>query len=179
VSPGLPAELSPPAAKDEALRERLIRFVRDIGLDVREMAIGGGSLLPGLDIRGGAIVIDRARWTYPGDLLHEAGHLAVVTAEERASETLSPTPADEMAAIAWSFAAACHLGVPSHVLFHDAYKAGGATLTEAFSAGRYFGTPLLGWFGMTIDPHQASHGASHGTLHDGPPPYPYMLRWLR
>ena len=174
MSPGLPAGLSPPP-EDEALRERLIRFVRDIGLDVREMAIDGGSLLPGLDIRGGAIVVDRGTWTYPGDLLHEAGHLAVITAEERASETLSPTPADEMAAIAWSFAAACHLGVPVRVLFHDAYKAGGATLAEAFSAGRYFGTPLLGWFGMTIDPPRASHGVPH----DGPPPYPHMLRWLR
>jgi hypothetical protein len=170
VSPGLSAELSPPA-EDEALRERLIRFVRGIGLDVREIPIDGGSLLPGLDIRGGAIVIDRAQWTYPGDLLHEAGHLAVVTAEERASETLSPTPADEMAAIAWSFAAACHLDVPAHVLFHDAYKAGGAALAEQFSTGRYFGTPLLGWFGMTIDPPRASR--------DGPPPYPHMLRWLR
>lgn len=179
MSPGEQAELSPPAAADEALRERLIRFVRDIGLDVREMAIDGGSLLPGLDIRDGAIVIDRARWTYPGDLLHEAGHLAVVTADERASDTLSPTPADEMAAIAWSFAAARHLGVPAHVVFHDAYKAGGATLAEAFSAGRYFGTPLLGWFGMTIDPPRKRNGAPHRAPHDGPPPYPHMLRWLR
>ena len=137
MTPGLPAELSPPA-EDKALRERLIGFVRDIGLDVREISIDGGSLLPGLDIRGGAIVIDRAQWIYSGDLLHEAGHLAVVTAEERASETLSPTPADEMAAIAWSFAAACHLGVPAHVLFHDAYKAGGATLRKNFLPGRHF-----------------------------------------
>ena len=115
MNPGLPADLPPPTEEDEALRGRLIRFVREIGLTIRDAATDG-SLLPGLDIRGGAVVIDRARWTYPGDLLHEAGHLAVITPEERAAGTLSPTPADEMAAIAWSFAAACHLGVPARVL---------------------------------------------------------------
>jgi hypothetical protein len=170
VSPGLPADLSPPPEEDEALRERLIRFVREIGLEIHDAATDG-SLLPGLDIRGGAILVDRARWTYPGDLLHEAGHLAVVTAEERAAETLSPTPADEMAAIAWSFAAACHLGVPARVLFHDAYKAGGSELAENFTNGHYFGTPLLDWYGMAVDPYRPRPG--------GPRPYPHMLRWLR
>ena len=157
---------------DRALRERVLRFVRGIGIAVRDAKPDEACFfLPGLGIRGGAVVVDPARWTYPGDLLHEAGHLAVVTAEARAAETLTPAPEDEMAAIAWSYAAAMHLGVAVRTLFHDAYKAGGECLADNFSNGRYIGTPMLAYYGMTIEPRRASP--------DGPPPYPHMLRWLR
>ena len=36
---------------------------------------------------------------YPGDMPHEAGYLAVITLEEGATQILTPTPIDEMAAI--------------------------------------------------------------------------------
>lgn len=157
---------------EQALRERVLRFVRGIGLAVCETTADATCFfLPGLGIRAGAIVVDPAHWMYPGDLLHEAGHLAVITPQARAAETLIPPPEDEMAAIAWSYAAAVHLGIAARTLFHDAYKAGGECLADNFSNGRYIGTPLLAYYGMTIEPRRATP--------DGPPPYPHMLRWLR
>lgn len=156
---------------DPSLRDSLTQFVRSIGIAVRETTVENG-FLPGLDIGHGAVLLDPARLLYPGDILHEAGHLAVASAEERAAEKLEPTPADEMTAIAWSFAAARHLGIETRVLFHDhGYKGGGASLRENFEAGRYFGVPLLQLYGMTIEPSRASDG--------GPAPYPHMLRWVR
>lgn len=146
--------------------------MRGIGIAVRETAPGEQSFLPGLAIRNGAIVIDPARWVYPGDILHEAGHLAVVPRAERAVEALEPTATDEMAAIAWSYAAAVHLGLAADIVFHaDGYRGGGSSYARSFAEGGHFGTPVLAYYGMTIEPRRASTG--------GLPPYPHMLRWLR
>lgn len=156
---------------EASLQDRFIAFVCDIGIAVRETTVENG-FLPGLDIAQGALLLDRERLLYPGDILHEAGHLAVAAPEERVAEKLEPTPADEMTAIAWSFAAARHLGIETRVLFHDhGYKGGGAALRENFDAGHYFGVPLLQLYGMTIEPSRATDG--------GPEPYPHMLKWVR
>ena len=156
----------------DPLRDRLIGFVREIGIEVRLAALDDSCLLPGLDVRGGALVVDRPRWLHPGDILHEAGHLAVAAPDARSAERLSSDGGDEMAAIAWSYAAAVHLGVPIAIVFHAAgYRGGAQALIDNFEAGRYIGVPLLQWYGMTIEPRQAKPG--------GAPPYPHMLRWLR
>ena len=84
----------------DPLTERLVAFVRSIGIDVRTATLPEKTILPGLDIRHGAILIDETRMTHPGDILHEAGHLAVTDPDERNAPTLSPTPADEMTSIA-------------------------------------------------------------------------------
>ena len=77
----------------DPLTERLTAFVRGIGIDVRAATLPDKTFLPGLDIRHGAILVDEARLTYPGDILHEAGHLAVADPAERNAPTLSPDPA--------------------------------------------------------------------------------------
>jgi hypothetical protein len=156
----------------DALIERLAAFVRHVGIDVRAAELPEPTFLPGLDIRHGAILLDEERLTYPGDVLHEAGHIAVAAPDERAQPRLSPTPGDEMAALAWSFAAARHLDVPLDVLFHaGGYKGGSSALIENFSAGRYVGVPLLHCYGMAVEPRQAAAAAVE--------PFPHMLRWLR
>ena len=67
-------------------------FVRGIGIDVRAEPLPDDTFLPGLDIRHGAIVVDEARLSYPGDLLHEAGHVAVApTRAARGAERCRPT----------------------------------------------------------------------------------------
>jgi len=154
------------------LRTKLTGFIRAIGIDVRDAAMDDACLLPGLDIRGGAIIVDPPRWLHPGDILHEAGHLAVAAPEERAADRLSPSPGDEIAALAWSYAAALHLRLAPTIVFHAAgYRGDGPWLAETFAAGHYIGAPLLDYYGMTVEPGRAKPG--------GPAAYPHMLRWLR
>ena len=150
--------------------ERIAAFVRGIGIDVRAEPLPEGTFLPGLDIRHGVVVVDEEKLAYPGDLLHEAGHVAVAPPEQRRDPVLSPNDGDEMAALAWSYAAARHLGLDAGVVFHShGYKGDGPWLAETFSNGGTIGVPLLQWYGMTADPAAARDVE----------PYPHMLRWVR
>ena len=157
-----------------ALTARIVAFLRDIGLDVRAEAISEQTILPGITIRGGALIFDEARLQYPGDLLHEAGHLAVVPAARRRDMqwNVGTKAAEEMSAIAWSYAAAVHLGLPAAVVFHpDGYRGGGEALADNFSRGHYVGVPTLQWIGLTYERKQAEQL--------GVAPYPHMIQWLR
>ena len=157
----------------DSLTARLAAFVGGIGIPVRKAELDDDTFLPGLAIRHGALLVDEARLLYPGDILHEAGHIAVASPEEREQETLKPKKlGDEIAAIAWSYAAACHLGIDPAIVFHPAgYRGASSAFLSNFAAGRYVGTPLLQWYGMTFEPRQAAS--------EGVEPYPAMRRWLR
>ena len=156
----------------DPLTERLVAFVRGIGIEVRAAVLPEKTFLPGLDIRHGAILVDAERLAHPGDILHEAGHLAVTDPLKRNEPNLSPTPAEEMTSIAWSYAALCHLTLDPAIVFHDdGYKGGATSIIENFTAGRYFGVPLLQFYGMAVEPRRAAE--THAE------PYPHMLRWLR
>ena len=156
----------------DPLTDRLASFVRGIGIDVRAATLPDKTFLPGLDIRHGAILVDEERLTYPGDILHEAGHLAVSDPAERDAPVLSPDGGDELTSIAWSYAALSHLKLDPAIVFHDrGYKGGASALIENFTTGRYFGVPLLQLYGMAVEPE---HAAAIGVE-----PYPHMLRWLR
>src|SRR5207237_1289082 len=80
---------------------------------VRAEPIAEDVFPPGVTLRGGAIVYDPDKLLYPGDLLHEAGHVAVTEPERRAAldGDAEDDPAEEMAAIAWSWAAAKAIGI--------------------------------------------------------------------
>lgn len=156
----------------DPLAERLAAFVRGLGIEVRAATLAGNGFLPGLEIHGGGILVDEARLSYPGDILHEAGHLAVADPVERNGPTLAPTPGDEMTAIAWSWAAVRHLDLDPAVVFHaNGYKGASASIIKNFSAGLYFGVPLLQLYGMSLEPRMAAK--------KGVAPFPNMLRWLR
>jgi hypothetical protein len=157
---------------DETL-VRIIRFVRAVGLPVRACRIDGPTILPGITVSAGTLVVDDARLRWPGDLLHEAGHLAVVPAERRGrlERDVRATPAEEMMAIAWSYAAALRIDLPPEVVFHDGgYRGDSRALRENFAAGRYLAVPMLQWLGLAADEERAA------AL--GVPPYPHMLRWV-
>lgn len=153
-----------------AVAERCLVFLAGIGIRTGPMGRHGPQLLDGLAIVEGRLLIDADIPVWPGDLLHESGHIAVASAEERSR--LGPVAADggdELAAIAWSYAAAQACGVSLRNLFHDGgYRGDSETLRTAFADGRYIGAPMLGHFGLT-DPH--GYEADH--------PYPTMIRWLR
>lgn len=139
-------------------------FLAEAGIDVRVAPVSGRQFLPGIILEGGAVVIDPSAPCHPGDLLHEAGHLAVVPAEARAvMGTVDDNGGDEMAAIAWSVAACRACGLDLEVLFHPAgYKGASNNMIADWSCGQPFGVPLLAWYGMTTAET-----------------FPAMIRWLR
>jgi hypothetical protein len=152
---------------------RIARFIGDIGLVLRWEPIAVPTAMDGVLIDRGELVVDVAKLLAPGDVLHEAGHLAIIPSTERPAIT-GPAGADggyEMAAIAWSYAAACHLGLDARVVFHEAgYRGASASLIENFSAGRFIGVPMLEWLGLTADKRKADEL--------GVEPYPKMIRWV-
>jgi hypothetical protein len=156
----------------DPLAEKLAAFVRSVGIDVRAATLDEPTFLPGLSIEAGTLLIDEARLKYPGDILHEVGHIAVTDPAGPGQAAVSADPGEEMAAIAWSYAAARKLDLePAILVDSDGYKGGASALSENFNAGRYIGVPLLQWFGMTFEPRQArEHGVE---------PYPHMRRWVR
>ena len=146
--------------------------MRGIGIDVHSGTLPDKTFLPGLDIQFGAIVVDEQRLAHPGDILHEAGHIAVSEPDARKGAGLAPTDGEEIATLAWSYAAVCHLRLDPAVVFHpEGYKGGSQSLIENFTAGHMIGVPLLQYFGLTVEPKFA---AARGVE-----PYPHMLRWLR
>ena len=158
---------------DKALTGHIISFLESIGIRVAIEHLADDTLLPAMTVRDGGLVVDPERLEWPGDLLHEAGHIAVTDPAERASLNLvSSEPGEEIAAICWSYAASVAIGLDPTVVFHDdGYKGGGGYLAENFTAGRYVGLPLLQWYGMTLDDKNAAA--------QGAEPYPRMQRWLR
>jgi hypothetical protein len=115
--------------------------------------------------------VDKSQLLYPGDLLHEAGHLALLAPDRRTA--ISGETGDEagfeIAAIAWSYAAALHIGIDPAVVFHPAgYRGSSQALMENFAAGRYIGVPILEWLELTV----SAPGAVEVKT------YPHMLKWL-
>ena len=163
---------------DESVLEKCLSFLKLIGIPVHLSTIEAHSFLPGLSIENGCIIIDKASLKYPGDILHEAGHIAVVPAGERQSlnasaiEKRENREAEEMMAIAWSYAACIHLEIDPYIVFHDnGYKGGGSYIADNFREKRYFGLPMLQWIGLTADEKNAPDMQVA--------PYPHMIKWLR
>ena len=150
-------------AFDRAETATILDFLRSIGIGVRLGTVTGG-FLPGIAVEGGGLVVDAERLAFPGDLLHDAGHIAVTDPAARAMlNAVANDGGEEMAAVAWSYAAAWAIGLDPKLVFHDeGYRGGGAALAEAFAAGGGVGLPLLEWYGM------AAPGA-----------FPVLQRWLR
>ena len=147
--------------------------MREIGLEVNFEPLTEPTVLPGIDVHHGTLAIDAAQLKYPGDLLHEAGHLAVVTPQRRRRmhRNVGQKAYEEMLAIAWSYAAAVHLNMDVSVVFHaDGYRGWSATLLENFSHGRYFAVCTLAWLGMTVEPKSG--------IPPTPDTYPKMRKWV-
>ncbi len=160
----MPAWTSPAA--------EIVSFLKSIGIAVTPGPVAD-SFLPGIAIRDGSIVADPERGFEPGDLLHEAGHIALADPAARASLcVVEDGPAEEMAVLAWSYAAALAIGLDPHLLFHaNGYRGEGPWLAEQFMRGALIGVPMLQYHGLCAEPHRAD------AL--GLPAYPQMARWLR
>lgn len=163
--------------KTEDYLERCLSFLIKIGIRIVEETLEESCFLPGLSIRNGVLILDREKLLYPGDILHEAGHIAVVPAVERntlTAATIAARPmrqAEEMMTIAWSYAACIHLGLDPYVVFHDdGYQGGGSYIADNFNNKKYFGLPMLQWKGMAADEKKAAELQV--------PCYPNMLKWM-
>lgn len=153
--------------------ERIASFLEAIGLPCRCGTILEATFLPGILIKDGGLIYDVDKLLHPGDLLHEAGHLAVMAPDRRmrARPNAGKYAAEEMMALAWSFAAAVHLGLDPTVVFHsDGYRGNSAALITAFGTASPVGVPMLQWLGMTVERKTA--------LATGVAPFPAMTRWL-
>lgn len=153
---------------------RIVAFLQQIGIDVIREQSPADAFLPDMSVRNGALVVDFEALRYPGDMLHEAGHIAVTDPVLRPTLCeVSSDPAEEMAAIAWSYAAAIASGIDPALVFHDeGYgNAGGEHIVQALAGGGTIGQPMLHFWGMCTDGNidKASSG----------PVFPTMKRWLR
>jgi len=156
----------------DPLVTRLSGFVCSIGIEVRACTINWKTQFPGLDIKLGAVLVDEQSLIHPGNILHEAGHIAVHDPIRRREPKFSPTRGEELGALAWSYAATVHLGLKSDLVFYPgSYHGWDTSLVENFAEGRYLGVPLLHRYGMAIEPRLATER--------GQKPYPHILKWVR
>jgi len=148
--------------------DRVIAFARSIGVEVHEGELARSTRVPGVDIVSGCVQVDRAALQGIGDFLHEVAHVALTQPADRPAleEWVTGTEAQEISALAWTWAAGQYLGLDPADVFHDAVISGnGPTLRENFSAGQYVGVPMLQRWGLTNA--------------GGAPTYPRMDRWMR
>jgi len=156
----------------DPLTQQLADFVCSIGIDVQPATLDRKTVFPGLEINSGAVLVDEERLLHPGNILHEAGHIAVHPPERRALPSFLPRKSEELGALAWSYAAVRILNFEADLVFYPGSFQGWApSLLENFAEGRYLGVPMLQRYGMTLDERRAAEL--------GVPPYPHLIRWLR
>jgi hypothetical protein len=151
----------------------ILAFLADIGLPVQHRAVTGPTAVPGITIDHGTLVVDPDTRSFPGDLLHEAGHVALLPPSVRAGATgrLEVGGGYEVGAICWSVAAAWHLGLELDVVFHEeGYRGESDRLALTYRSGIALGAPMLEWAGLTW---------VSGREPAGEQPFPAMRRWVR
>lgn len=162
---------------NRAMEVEMIRqFLHGIGIETEPATLGDDTFLPGIAIDEGRIKYEPDKILSPGDLLHEAGHIAVSQRPEtltgKAGDGDPNALGDEIAAILWSYAAAKAIGLDPASVFHDqGYKGKSDWHLSNFNNGNYIGLPLLEWMGLAASPGKAQ---VMGTL-----PFPHMIRWTR
>lgn len=157
--------------------EKILFFLSEIGIEVIEKELGD-TFLPGLSLGPNCVYIDYDKLLYPGDILHEAGHLAVTSATDRelvGTDKISsdwPTDGEEIGAILWSYAALKYLELPVEYVFHpNGYKNDSDWLISNFNDEVYIGLPFLEWLGLTLGKERAAK--------EGKEAFPVMIKWLR
>lgn len=164
--------------KDTPEVQQILQFLEEIGITVKEKTLPDATFLPGIAIGSNCLEIDFERLLYPGDILHEAGHLAVTPSTERpligtdAMPAEWPSQGDEIVSMLWSFAALTHLKLPIEYVFHaHGYKNESPWLIENYTQENFIGLPLLEWMEMTLTKENAEKL--------GKDPFPVMQKWLR
>lgn len=157
---------------------RIARFLNDIGIPTIPAEFDRETFLPGILVSDGTLLVDEKKLAFPGDLLHEAGHLAVAPAAFRSrlsDEVILPgidPDTLEMEAIAWSYAACVHLQIDPRVVFHEhGYKGNSESLLLGFALGVFGGLSGIEESGMAFSANKARE--------IGVAPFPAMQKWLK
>ncbi|TQF69733.1 hypothetical protein [Pseudoalteromonas luteoviolacea] len=157
--------------------KQILEFLSEINLPYQVTQFEEDTFLPGVRHNKGVLEISIEKVQYSGDILHEAGHYAVCEPTERQfldgniyktglqhQRAKQQMMGEEMAATAWSVAAAIHLGFSLQVVFHKAgFRGASESLITAFENGGGIGHPLLGAYQMTC-PKRG---------------FPHMSAWIR
>ncbi|HEX6127196.1 MAG TPA: hypothetical protein VFZ23_17625 [Pyrinomonadaceae bacterium] len=161
-----------------ATASKILRFLEEVRIRVSHGPVAADSFLPGIEIREGGLVIEDGKLKYTGDILHEAGHLAVAPAAIRPTlngEVIVPGSDPhliELIAMLWSYAACVHLEIDPSVVFHDAgYHGRAESLLRNFAMGVFLGIHELEAAGMTYSAADAHRLDLK--------PFPVMQKWLR
>lgn len=152
--------------------DKITTFLNEIGIPWRYGEIQRDSFLTGVQICLGTIVIDKKKLKYPGDVLHEAGHLAIEPEVARGEldgnmRECGQGDTEEMAAIAWSWAALTAISIPPEVVFHpDGYQGRSQSIIQCFQNQRIWGQLHLEGWGLC-------------RVFGGSDCFPHMVKWLR
>lgn len=173
--------------KTAQYRTAIIEFFSEIGLEAKPKP-GAAGFIESTEIAGGVLFYDPDK-ALPSNLLHEAGHLAVLPSQYRswADGDLDETypligddvfrryPADhpimiramqsgEAETTAWAWAAGRHLGIPDDIIILDSeYGGEGANIRLHLQLNSYLGINGLRAGGMC------------SSVRD----YPKMTYWLQ
>jgi hypothetical protein len=166
-------------SSEMALLEQCVDFLNNVvGIETSFRTIGNKSFLPGLLISKGTIIIDKDALEHPGDILHEAGHIAIVPAFERLGLSekgiikRKNRESEEIMAIAWSYAACIHLSIDPFFVFHEeGYRGGRDFITDSCRDKNYIGLDMLENIGMTVTEKRSKRSNQ--------PSFPHMIKWLR
>lgn len=136
-------------------QETILQFLDRINLNYKECTLAEESFLDGVLIKNGVVCFDSKQLLSPGDILHEAGHLALLPPDKRAiangniAEQFPEEEGSEMAVILWTWLAAQQLEIAPELIFHpEGYKGDSEWLIAHLNAGNYLGSPLLQWMGV-------------------------------
>lgn len=159
--------------------EIIVDFLNKIGINCQKTMLSDEpTFLSGIKIENGSLLYDVHQLKHAGDLLHEAGHLALELPSNRCQLNdnvdagKSPKESLELGVVLWSYAALKFLNLPPEVVFHaEGYKGESTYLIETFENGQYIGLPLLQWMGLTADAQSVSNQSAQ--------PFPTMIKWLR
>jgi len=159
---------------NNSLLIKIVTFLRGIGIEV---VPADPDHATGIEVNSGRLLVDENKLIYPGDLLHEAGHLAVAPRDLRAGLSgkvelpeveMEPVEAQAMA---WSYAVCCHLEIDPAIFFHaGGYKGPAASLLLNYKSGVCPGLSGL---------QQADMAASNAMVQTGARPFPQLLKWTR
>ena len=163
--------------RDE-IADKIAGFLTSVGIVIVPSELDDESFLPGISVENGRLLVDERKLEYPGDLLHEAGHLAIAPADVRpalSGEVVIPGANMDLVeayVTAWAYAAVVYLGLEPEILFHQGgYRGKSKSLIFTFSVGVYPGANGLEELGLTATGENARQL--------GIAPYPNMLKWVR